>query len=109
MASDLRVRGMRGIAEYYSTNVGKCQTPFLHGGLESTPHCPHPPRASGPAPVTVETIVHLLEDGLDFALSLGDAEAAVDAIMGMAAVQGLAADRIEVATAVADELRKLEK
>ncbi|WP_404289685.1 hypothetical protein ACD578_25720 [Microvirga sp. RSM25] len=44
-----------------------------------------------------------------FALSLGDAEAAVEALMGMAAVQGLAADRIEVMAAVADELRKLEK
>ena len=59
--------------------------------------------------VTVESIISLLEDGLDFALRLGDAEAAVDAIMGMAAVQGLAADRVEVAAAVADELRKLEK
>jgi hypothetical protein len=58
--------------------------------------------------VTVESIVHLLEDGLDLALSLRDAGAAVEAIMGMAAVQGLAADRLEVAAAVAAELRKLE-
>jgi hypothetical protein len=48
--------------------------------------------------------VCLLEDGLDFALSLGDAEAAVEAIMGMAAVQGLAANRSEVIAAVAAEL-----
>jgi hypothetical protein len=50
----------------------------------------------------------LLEDGLDLALSLRDAEAAVEAIMGMAAVQGLAADRLEVVVAVASELRKVE-
>jgi hypothetical protein len=46
----------------------------------------------------------MFEDGLDFALSLRDAEAAVAAIMGMAAVQGLAADRLEVIAAVAAEL-----
>lgn len=53
------------------------------------------PRAlhrTGAAPVTVESVVCLLEDGLDPALSLGDAEAAVEAI------------RLEVAAAVAAEL-----
>lgn len=81
---------------------------FLHGGRNSTPQTPQTPQPSGSAPVTVGTIVRLLEEGLDFALSLGDAEAAVEALMGMAAVQGLAADRLEVAAAVAAELRKVE-
>jgi hypothetical protein len=60
--------------------------------------------SQGTAGETIESILRKLEDGLDFALSLGDVEAAVEAIMGMAAVQGLAADRSEVIAAVAAEL-----
>lgn len=86
--------------------MGKCQTTFLYSGPNLTPHAP---QISGSVPVTVERIVRLLEDGLDFVLNLGDAEAAVEAIMGMAAVQGLAADRVEVTGAVTYELKKLEK
>jgi hypothetical protein len=78
----------------------------LYEGLKVTSPDPAAPAPSGSAPITVETIVHMLEDGLDLALSLGDAEAAVEAIMGMAAVQGLAADRLEVAAAVAAELER---
>jgi hypothetical protein len=81
--------------------VGKCQTISSYSGSNSTPQTP---QISGSAPVIVDSILRLLEDGLDFALSLGDAEAAVDAIMGMAAVRGLAADRLEVIAAVAAEL-----
>jgi hypothetical protein len=79
----------------------------LHEGRKSSRQSRKTSQATGAE--TVESILQKLEDGLDFALSLGDAEAAVEAIMGMAAVQGLAADRLEVAAAVADELRKLEK
>lgn len=104
MAGDLEVRGMRGIAGYVSANAEECQTTFLYSGPNVTPHAPHTPQVSDSVSVTVESILQELEDGLDFALSLGDAEAAVEAIMGMAAVQGLAADRIEVMAAVAAEL-----
>jgi hypothetical protein len=85
--------------------VGECQTPFLYGGPNLTSHTPQAP---GRASVIIESIVRDLEGARDFALSLRDAGAAVEAILGMAAVQGLPADRLEVMEAVAATLRQLE-
>jgi hypothetical protein len=81
----------------------------LYEGRNSSRQSRETSQAPARGTVTVKSIVCLLEDGLDLALSLGDAEATVEALMGMAAVQGLAADRLEVTAAVAAELRKLEK
>jgi hypothetical protein len=64
-----------------------------------------------PRPITRESLTEHLIEAYEWALTLGDADAAVDAVLGIAELNGLLIDGVEIQyeiQATLAELRKVE-
>ena len=108
----------------FQPTQGNCQMTFLYDGPKDARNV-RDARNSGasqstgsaairglgvlPRPITRECLTEMLIEAYEWALTLGDTDAAVDAVLGIAEISGLQIDSVEVQSEIQATLAGLSE